>query len=66
MSATIAGLISAILAVIVGSEAVDVPTTEELEATIATVWLLGSLLVSWWGRVRKGDVTWWGKRKNSR
>ena len=36
---------------------------EQIEGFISTVVNMGAFLAVWYGRFRKGDITWYGKRK---
>jgi hypothetical protein len=64
MSITIAGLIVAALgrlAEFVGYNGFSV-TVANLLVTVSTLAQIFGLLFAWIGRVRKGDITWYGKR----
>lgn len=34
----------------------------EAQAVVGGAMILGGWLAAWYGRVRKGDITWYGKR----
>ena len=56
MSLTITGLLALVLGFIID----DVGVAGELAADIVTV---AGLLMTWYGRLRLGDITWYGARK---
>lgn len=62
MSLTLAGLASAVLAYFFQSADVEV-ASESIQTFIEVLWLLGSAIAIWYGRVRKGDVDWLGRRQ---
>jgi len=61
-SVTIVGILVMFLSNIMDS--LDLPIVQDdLVATVNTLILLVGGLVAWYGRWRKGDITWYGKRK---
>jgi MFS-type transporter involved in bile tolerance (Atg22 family) len=59
MSVTISGLFTMILTQILGDQ-VD---QEQIANFINVGGLIISAVVIWWGRYRKGDITWYGVKK---
>ena len=59
MSLTISGLIAMVLSQILG----DAVSAEQIGNFIEVGGLIISALVIWFGRVRQGDIYWWGGRK---
>lgn len=62
MSITIIGLIITILGFLAKWFHWNLPGDEELQAFLTAVVSLGGIVVAWYGRVRKGDITIFGKR----
>lgn len=64
MSLTIAGLIVAVLGRLAQAIGYDdfSATVDNLLVTASTLAQIFGLLIAWIGRVRQGDITWYGKR----
>lgn len=62
MSLTISGLIVMVLAMISRGAGVDIGT-EELTDFVNTGGQLIAVIMIYWGRMRRGDLTFWGGRK---
>ena len=62
MSQTIQGIIVLVLGSLAQSFEIDLDEGQITE--VATYLVIGiGALMSWHGRVRKGDITWYGRRK---
>lgn len=62
MSLTILGLMAAGLATFARSRGIDADK-EHFLAVFMTIAQLAGFVAAWYGRIRKGDLTWWGGRK---
>lgn len=59
ISITLAGVIELVLTQIMG----PVVTSGEVESFVKVVGLILGLIMTWYGRYRQGDVTWYGLKK---
>jgi hypothetical protein len=61
MSLTITGVIVTVLVML--SSQLGLPFTEaELSTTVTVLFGLVGAGMSYWGRIRKGDIDWFGRR----
>jgi hypothetical protein len=64
MSKTIIGLVITIIGLLAKWFSWNVPGQEELDQFLTALLTLIGIALAWYGRVRKGDVTWYGARKS--
>ena len=63
MSITISGAILWVVNQLSVWSGVTPFTSQDYQGTVHVVVFIGALIMVWWGRVRKGDIYWWGGRK---
>lgn len=64
MSTTYMGVIVMILSTIVSRMHLSV-SDQEIQTTVTTIVTIIGALVAFYGRYKKGDITWYGARKES-
>jgi hypothetical protein len=63
MSTTMIGIFLAAIAYIAKASGLDIHIDEgQVQTTITTIATVIGLGIAYFGRVRKGDITWYGKR----
>lgn len=62
-SLTLSGAIAMLLAFLAQSLGIEIPyTTEQVTTAVVTVVGLLGFVITYLGRVRQGDITWYGKK----
>ena len=64
MSKTIIGLVITIIGSLAKWFNWNLPGQEELDQFLAALLALIGIALAWYGRVRKGDITWYGAKKS--
>ena len=65
MSKTIVGLVITIIGLLAKWFKWPLPANDEMEQFLTALVTLAGIALAWYGRVRKGDITWYGVRKAS-
>ena len=63
ISLTITGLLVSVIAMVAQQSGLDITHTQ-IESFVYVVVQLGGLVLAWYGRVKAGGITWYGRREN--
>ena len=62
MSLTLSGLVIGVLAILAQNANVNI-APENIQTTVETIAQFAAVAMIYWGRIRKGDLNWFGGRK---